>query len=373
MLIINAKIITMSDKLAGGGVIENGFIKLENGKISDIGSMGDAPLPSINDEIIDLSGRIILPGFIDAHTHLGLCRAGEPYSNSDINPSSGITPQNLPLDAAVIDSYFDEAVKSGVTVAAISFGSASPMPGKISVIKTHGRDISSMTVKEYAAQKMALGENPSDALGNTNVADDIRRELKLASEYISGKSCNYDKIKADALKPLLNREIPAHIHVHTKADIITALRISDEFNIKAVLIHATEGYMIADAIKKRGVAVIYGPIINDKSKMELINMNEACPAVFSKANILTALCTDHPETPAKYLQLCAAVAVRNGMDKMEALRAITINAAEILGISNQVGSLEKGKDADLVVFSGNPIDVTQKPEMTICGGEIIKP
>lgn len=373
MLIINAKIITMSDDLAGDGIIENGFIKIENGKISDIGSMEDAPLPSLDDEIIDLSGRTTLPGFIDAHTHLGLCRAGEPYSNSDINPSSDIMPQNFPLDAVVIDSYFDEAAKSGVTAAAISFGSASPMPGKISVIKTHGRDISSMTVKEYAAQKMALGENLSDTLGNTNIADDIRRELKLASEYISGKSSNYDKIKADALKPLLNREIPAHIHVHTKADIITALRIADEFNIKAVLIHATEGYMVADAIKERGVPVIYGPIINDKSKMELINMDEACPAVLSKAGIFTALCTDHPETPAKYLQLCAAVAVRNGMDKMEALRAITINAAKILGISDRTGSLKKGKDADLVIFSGNPIDVTQKPEMIICGGETIKP
>ena len=374
MLITNAKIITMSDLRPFGGIIENGFIKISNGKIFDIGKMSDLTLADVNSEnsVENMSGCTILPGFIDAHTHLGLCRAGETYSDSDINRSSDISPQHSPIQSAVMDSYFDEAVRSGVTTAAISFGSASPMPGKISVVKTYSNNKMVKIVKEYAAQKFAMGENPCTALGGLDAAKSIRKELKLAKEHLSGIRNDYDEIKAEALKPLFNREIPAHIHLHTKEDIISALKIAEEFDIKIVLLHATEGHMLPRLLKRYDIPVIYGPIINDKSKKELINMDESCPAVLNEFGVLTALCTDHPETPAKYLQLCASIAVRNRMERIEALRAITINAAKILGISCSTGSLEKGKEADIIAFRGDPIDITLTPETVICGGERIK-
>lgn len=371
MLIINARIITMSADDEAGGAIDNGFIEISGERISDIGEMAAAPIRP-NDEIIDLGGRTVIPGFIDAHTHLGLCRAGEPYCESYINSGANTSPQRSPLECALADSYFDEALRAGVTAAAITFGSESPMPGKVSVVKTYGGDMSSMVIKEYAAQKLALGENPNKALGDIGAAGVIRAELKAAREFVLKGHGEYAPEKAAALKPLLEGKLPAHIHVHALEDINAALEIAEEFKIKIVLLHATDGYMLADTIKLRGIPVIYGPIVNDKSKAELMRMDEACPAVLSRAGVLTALCTDHPETPAKYLQLCAAVAVRNGMAALDALRAVTINAARILGIEERTGSLEKGKDADMAVFADDPLDVRCAPEMVICNGERIR-
>ncbi len=365
MLLTNARIITVT-----GPVIENGYIEISEGKIRRLGKMEESP--EIYDQI-RISGMTVLPGFVDAHTHLGLCRAGQPYSESDLNSGTDmITPHFSPLDAVIADSYFDDALKAGVTTVAVSPGSSAVMPGQISVMKTYGRKLDDMVIKRYAAQKFAMGENPCQkGLTRMDIAAAIRNGLRKACCVLQGKEPAENDIFL-SLIPLLKKEAAAHIHVHTKEDIMTAIDFKREFGIDIVLLHATEGYLISDILAVKNIPVIYGPIMNDRSKQELANMDPSCPAALAKNGVLTALCTDHPETPVQYLQTCAAVAVRNGMNETEAIRAVTINPARILGIDGRVGSIEAGKDADLVVYGGDPLDVRNKPKMVICGGEKVE-
>lgn len=383
MDIINAKIYTMNDN---NTVIENGYIKTENGKISEIGEMNT--YTQSGTEILDAEGVNAYPGFIDGHTHLGMFEDGLCFEGDDGNESTDpITPQLRAIDGInPLDRCFAEALEGGVTTVLTGPGSANPIAGQIAAIKTYGKRVDDMVITAPAAIKFALGENPKSVYNDKNqmpitrmaTAALIREALQKAKRYMEDKArANEDDdldfpeydAKYEALIPLLERKIPAHFHAHRADDIFTAIRIAKEFNLDLVLVHATEGYLIADELKRENVPVLAGPYMTDRSKPELKNLSRAATGIMSRSGISTAIITDHPETPIQFLPLSAAVAVREGMDETDAIRAMTSTSAKICKINDRVGSLEIGKDADIVLFEGSPIDIMKKPRAIICSGE----
>ncbi|MBQ8133016.1 MAG: amidohydrolase [Clostridia bacterium] len=386
MKLINAKIHMMDDD---DNVIENGYIIVSEGKIKETGKMNS--ITELSDDMIDIKGMDVYPGFIDAHTHLGIFGDSVDFEGADGNEDTDpITPQLRVIDGInPLDGYFREAVRGGVTSVLISPGSTNPIAGQIAAVKTYGKRIDQMTIKEPAAIKFALGENPKASYNDKGqspvtrmaIASLIRETLTKAKKYYSDKmlslqdSSKYDMpeydTKYEALIPLFKKEIPAHFHAHRADDIFTALRLSKEFDLNTVIVHATDGHLIYEELKEECIGILSGPILTDRSKPELKNLTPASPGILSKNGIPTAIITDHPETPIQYLPLCAAVAVREGMDESAALKAITINAAKICGIDDRVGSIEKGKDADLVIFAGDPLNVKNKPAAVIINGKMI--
>lgn len=387
MIIINAEIHTM-DK--NNTIIKNGYIRFADGKITKTGDMSQ--IDKTESDIIDVKGRGVYPGFIDAHTHLGMFEDSLTFEGDDGNEDTDpIMPQLRAIDAVnPFDRYFDEAVSAGVTTILTGPGSANPIAGQVAAIKTVGKRIDNMIVKAPAAIKFALGENPKSVYNDKNqtpvtrmaTASLIRETLAKAKRYYDDKQAyisdseNYDNpdydAKYEALIPLFKKEIPAHFHAHRSDDIFTAIRISKEFDIDCVIVHATDGHLICDELLSDGISVLSGPFMTDRSKPELRNLSPKSPGIMSEKGIPTAIITDHPETPIQYLPLCAAVAVREGMDRTQALRAITITPAQICGISDKVGSLESGKCADILVFDGDPLNIMNKPIMVIENGKIVK-
>lgn len=385
MDIINAKIFTMDDE---NTVIESGYIKIENDKITEIGAMSD--YISSGAEVIDAKGANAYPGFVDGHTHLGMFEDGLCFEGDDGNESTEpITPQLRAIDAVnPFDRCFAEALEGGVTTVLTGPGSANPIAGQIAAIKTYGKRIDKMIVMAPAAMKFALGENPKGVYNDKGqmpvtrmaTAALIREALHKAKHYMEDKAKTksdeeldepeYDA-KYEALIPLLERKIPAHFHAHRADDIFTAIRIAKEFNLDLVLVHATEGYMILDELKEENIPVLAGPYMTDRSKPELKNLSRAATGIMSSNGIETAIITDHPETPIQFLPLSAAVAVREGMNEYDAIRAITSAAAKICKIYDRVGSIESGKDADIVLFDGSPLDIMRKPKAVIAGGKLI--
>ena len=365
MILKNLRIMTM-DK---AGIIGRGFVEFENGKIIALGE-GE---PS-GGEQIDCGGLTLAPGFIDAHTHLGIAEDSIDFEGDDTNEDSEpITPQMRALDGInPFDRCFSEARAAGVTAAAVAPGSANPIGGQICVLKTVGKRVDSMILRAPAAIKFALGENPKSTYHSKNLAPVtrmataalIRETLYKARRYAEDLEAaagddeldppEYD-IKSESLLPLLSREIPAHFHAHRADDIFTAVRIAKEFDLDLVLIHCTEGHLIADELSELRVPAVVGPNLCDRCKPELREQTFENPRILSEAGVELALTTDHPVTPLQYLPLCAEMAVRNGLDEYEALRALTINPARILGLSERIGSLRPGKDADMVLIDGSPL------------------
>lgn len=392
MLITNVTVYTMNEK---DEIIKNGYIFVENGKIKDVGTMEN--LPDVKTEVKDMKGMTVYPGFIDAHTHLGIFGDSVGIEDTDGNEDSDpITPQLNVIDAVNLKNrYFAEALDGGVTTVLISPGSTNPIAGQIAAVKTYDgikREprIDNMIVKSPAAIKFSLGENPKCTYNDKDqmpvtrmaVAALIREMLEKAKRYERQKrlyekdSKNYDEPeydqKCEALLPLIRREIPAHFHAHTSSDIYTALRISKEYNIRPVIVHATEGHEMCGDLIEETEGVLSGPIITDRSKPELRNHTASSAAIMSSHGVMTALITDHPEIPINYLIVCAATAVRNGMDRYSAVKAITINPAKICGISDRVGSIEIGKDADMVMYNGDPLDITNIPAAKMINGLLIE-
>ena len=388
MIIINAEIHT-SD--ADNTVIKNGYIMISDKKIIKTGCMTE--LENIPEDVVDACSKPVYPGFIDAHTHLGLFGDSLTFEGDDGNEDTDpVMPQLRAIDAVnAMDGYFDEALSAGITTVITGPGSADPIAGQIAAIKTNGKRIDKMVIKAPAGIKFALGENPKSTYNDKEqtpvtrmaTAALIREALSKAQKYYRDK-CNFEAdsesydependVKNEALLPLFRKEIPAHFHVHRADDIFTAVRIAKEFNIEYVLVHATDGHLICDELLEENFCgVLSGPILTDRSKPELKNQSPRSPGIISSSGIKTAIITDHPETPIQYLLLCAAVAVREGMDREEAIRAITCNPAEICGISQRVGSIEAGKDADIVIYSGDPLDIYNRPLMVISDGSIVK-
>ncbi|MCL2486913.1 MAG: amidohydrolase, partial [Oscillospiraceae bacterium] len=338
-------------------------------------------------ETIDLAEKSIYPGFIDAHTHLGMWEDSLGFEGDDGNEESDpATPHLRAIDAVnSFDLCFHEALAAGVTTVVTGPGSANPIAGQLICLKTLGGRIDPLVIKSPVAMKMALGENPKSVYHAKHeapytrmaTAAIIREQLRLAQRYLAdleksereeeADPPDYD-IKLEALLPVLRCEIPVHIHAHRRDDIFTALRISEEFGLKCVIVHATEGHLASDELIKSGVPILSGPFLCDRSKPELRGLTPASAGIMSTAGVPLAIITDHPVTPVQYLPLCAGLAVREGMSHGDALRAITINPAKILGIDHRVGSLAVGKDADFSVFSADPLTLSAKPEMVVVNG-----
>lgn len=383
MKIYNVRIMTMENGL----IIENGWVEIKDGKITAIEC--GKPEKTTKDDI-DGNGKMLMPGFIDAHTHLGIIENGIDFEGDDCNEATDpFTPQLRVIDGInPLDRCFEEARCRGITTAVVSPGSANPCGGEIAAIKLSGRRIDDMIIKTVGV-KFALGENPKNVYNDRDetpitrmaTASVIREGLAKAKRYLAdldayeNDSENHDApeydIKCEALIPVLRREIPAHFHCHRADDMFTAIRISKEFNINPVLIHATEGHLVADILGKEDVCAVSGPVICDRCKPEMKGLDIKNTASLIKNGVKTSICTDHPVIPIQYLPASAAMAVKGGLDFNSALEAITINAAEIVGIADVTGSVRVGKDADLQLYSSNPLELLSEPEMVMINGEIL--
>ena len=364
MLIVNGTVHTMEV-----GTIPSGFVQTEGTRIVRVGPMSDLPGAGDADGIIDAKGGHILPGFIDAHCHVGLY--GGAAQEDDLNESPApCTPQLRALDGVdPMNHYFREARQAGITCVLTGPGSANPIAGQSVLVKTAGRVIDQMAVRAPASMKFALGENPKgvhkDHGPATRMASAalIREQLTKALDYSlkwelaqadGGADGPEFDARLDALRPVVGGRLAAHFPAHRADDIVTAVRLSKEFGLDCVIVHGTEAHLVADFLAREGVPVITGPFLMDRCKPELGRLTMENTAILARAGVQVAICTDHPETPIALLPFCAAMAARAGMDEEEALAAITINPACIAGAGDRLGSLSPGKDADIVVMDGHP-------------------
>lgn len=381
MLIIkNGKVLDLKNK-----IFSKKDIKVENGKILEI---SDEIEETSGVEIIDAKDNFILPGFIDAHSHLGLMGDSVGFENDDVNEKTDpITPHLRAIDALdPLDRVFTEAYQGGITAVATGPGSANVIGGQFAAIKTFGKRIDKMIIKAPIAMKCAFGENPKKFYGakgkapctRMGTAALLRETLFKAKEYMKkldqagedeSKKPVFD-MKLEAMLPVLRKEIPLKAHAHKANDIFTAIRIAKEFDVKMTLDHSTDARAIVDELAEEKFDMIVGPSLGHRTKVELFNKSFETAGVLNKAGIRIAITTDSPVIPLHHLPLCAALAQKDGLDKWEAYKAISINPAEILGIDDKVGSLEVGKDADIVIWSKEPLEIDSYVLYTIIDGKI---
>ena len=335
--------------------------------IQAIGPQLSAP----GEEELDAQGLRLYPGFIDAHSHLGLDNYGMGFEGHDYNEMGDIVAAHLrgidsfnPLELGV-----RRALEGGVTTVGTGPGSANVLGGTFFAVKTHGNCVDDMVLRDPVAMKCAFGENPKrcyQSKGNSarmSTAAKLREMLFAAQDYLARKEAagddplkkpKYD-MKLEALIPVLKGEIPLKAHAHRADDICTAIRIAKEFGVNMTLEHCTEGHLIPEVVARSGFPAAVGPTLTNASKIELVNKTFETPGVLARAGVQVSIITDNPVIPQSYLSLCAGLAVKAGMDPFEALKAITINPAKHLGVEDRVGSLEPGKDADLVLVDGDPM------------------
>ncbi|MDI6618042.1 MAG: amidohydrolase [Clostridiales bacterium] len=378
LLLKNGNVYTMA-----GQVIEGGDVLINEGKILEVGRN----LNHSGVKVMDVTGKFVMPGIIDAHCHLGMWEDAVGFEGDDGNEETDpVTPHLRAIDGInPMDRNFEEAYQGGVTTAVTGPGSANVIGGLFTALKTYGKRVDDMIVKNPVALKIAFGENPKWVYGEQKksprtrmaIAGILREELTKAKEYIEGRAKPDDDdrpeldLKMEAIAKVLKGEIPLKAHAHRADDIFTAIRIAKEFNVRLTLDHCTEGHLIVEYLKEEGYPCIVGPSLSERSKVELRNLTFKTPGILSKAGIPVAIMTDHPVIPLQYITLCASLAVREGMDEMEALKAITINPAKIVGIDDRVGSIEAGKDADIAIFEGNPLDIRNRCYATIINGRLI--
>ncbi len=384
MLVLkNGNVMTM----AGPAFV--GDVAIENGKIVAVGqslSYSDA-------EVRDVTGMTVMPGIVDPHCHIGMWEDAMGFEGADGNECTNpITPELRAIDAInPYDRCFEEAAAGGVTTCVTGPGSANVIGGQFVAIKTYGDSVEDMVLRFPVAVKAAFGENPKRVYNGKNqtpstrmaTAALMRKALIEAQEYNekleSGKAdpekMPERNLGKEILARVIRRELPMKIHAHRADDILTAIRICREFKLRYTLDHCTEGYLITDKLKEAlgedCEGIIVGPLLTDRSKIELKNLSFKAPKVLEQAGIEYAMMTDHPVTPEQYLPICTAVAVREGASEEGALKAITINAAKITGIADRVGSIEVGKDADIAVFSGHPFDFRSRCVLTLVNGKVV--
>lgn len=377
LAIIGGTILPICEPPYTGGVV---FV--DKGKIIGIGREGDIPAGAT---IIDGRGKYITPGLIDAHTHLGIYAEQQAWAGEDVNETSQpVTPGMQVIDAInPADAGLADACAGGVTTVMVAPGSANPIGGQAAIIKTRRQaTVEDMLVRRHAGLKIAFGENPRRAYGNhkkmpvTRMATAalIRETLLKGREYMAkaaDKERNAD-LGLEAVVRVLRREMPLRAHAHRADDIVTALRIAREFNVDIIIEHATEGHLIPEVLAERQARVVLGPHLITRSKHELNERSFAAPAVLAAHGVPFALMSDHPVVPSAFLTVYAGLAVRFGLGAEHALRAITLDAAEILGIADRVGAIAPGKDADLVVWRGHPLELTAMPEWVIVDGWVGK-
>ncbi len=372
LLIQNGSVFTMEKN-----EVSHTDLLIDKGKIIQI-SKNISPTERMR--IIDASGLFVYPGFIDAHSHIGISEERKSSQGDESNEGTNpITPCIRAIDAInPMDSAFHNALAVGITGVMVGPGSSNPIGGQFAFIKTYGRRIDDMVVLAPSAMKLAFGENPMTNYGTNGnipssrmgIASLIREEFTLAKQYFSNPNQTNGEFCMECYRELFAGAIPIKAHVHRADDIFTAMRIAKEFGLGLTLDHCTEGHLIAQEIAQSGYPAIVGPSLASRSKDEVRFSDFKTPGILQKAGVLVALTTDHPVSRIQYLPLCAGLAVKEGMSKWGALRAITIDAARICRVAHRVGSLKEGKDADIVIYSGDPLEIASSVKFTIVGGEI---
>ncbi|MEW6697021.1 MAG: amidohydrolase [Bacillota bacterium] len=376
--IINGTVLTMA-----GPPIARGSVLIEEGKIAYAGQ--NIPLQK-HIEIIDAAGKIVLPGLIDAHTHVGIAEEIYRIEGDDANETSDPVTAHLRAIDAVnpADLGFQDALAGGVTTVVTGPGSANIVGGEMVAMKTYGTVVDEMIVRFPAGLKCALGENPKRVYGSGNKmpatrmasAALLRDTLVAAQNYQAKKeraaadnSAPPERsLKMEAVVRVLRKEIPLRVHAHRADDIMTAVRIAREFDVDLVVEHCTEGHLIAPWLAAAGAKAVVGPVISSRAKVELMNRSLETAMALSKAGVPFAIMTDHPVVPIHYLSLSAGLAVKGGLPEEEALKAITLYAAKLLGIDHRVGSLEPGKDADIIVIDRPLFDPNHQVEQVFVNG-----
>ena len=375
MRIMNGILLTME-----GQRYENGYIDFENGVITAVGDSKDAP--AYNGEVFDAYGGYIMPGLIDAHSHIGISEEGKRWEGEDCNETTDpVTPDMRAMDGFYPrDSAIPKARKAGVTTVVVSPGSTNVIGGQTAAIKLlDSNDVEEMVLKAPCSIKCAVGENPKRNYMNKGrapmtrmaTAAVLRNTLTKAQRYLAKKEKGEDLFdpEMEALIPLLKREIPAHIHAHRSDDILTALRIMKEFNLRFSIVHTTEGHEIIPQLAAAGIVPIVGPSNGPAGKPETVGATVATPAMLHKAGVECCLTTDHDVEALWFLPYFASLTVREGLEEEQALRAITIHGARAAGIEDRVGSLKVGKDADSVVFDGHPFHYLTKTKAVFINGK----
>ncbi|MBD5529101.1 MAG: amidohydrolase [Lachnospiraceae bacterium] len=388
MEIVNGLIHTMGKQ----GIIKHGAVRVENGKIAWVGTMKQwrerYHAADCEEPILDAAGGWVLPGIIEAHCHMGITEEKKGMEGDDCNETvDPVTPWLRAIDAInSMDAAFDDAVRAGITAAMIGPGSSNVVGGQFALVKTRGRRIDDIVVKAPAAMKVAFGENPKVNYSGQGkspstrmaIAGMLRRELFEAKRYWEQKVLargRDEDFQEDFTKecwiPVLRREIPLKAHVHRVDDIFTAIRIAREFGLDMTLDHCSEGHLIAQELAAVGFPAIVGPDLTSRNKIEVQNVAFKTAGVLARAGVLVAITTDHPVSQIQSLPLCAGLAVKSGLPMEEGLKAITVNAARICGVLDRMGTLEPGKDADIAVFSGNPMEVFTQTLYTVIDGRVV--
>ena len=382
MYIIGGRILTMA-----GREIPEGIIHVENGKITEIGSNTEIEIKS-GEQVLTVKDALIMPGIIEAHCHMGITEEKKGMEGDDCNETvNPLTPCLRAIDAInTMDAAFDDAVRAGITAAMIGPGSSNVVGGQFALLKTKGRRVDDLIVKAPAAMKVAFGENPKVNYSGQGkspctrmaVAAMLRQELTEAREYWKKKKAavkNKESFSVDFTKecwiPVFEKEIPLKAHVHRADDIFTAIRIAKEFDLNVTLDHCSEGHLIAEELAKEGFPAIVGPDLTCRNKIEVQNMSFKTPGVLNQAGVLVALTTDHPVSQIQNLPICAGLAVKAGLPLEKGYKAITLYPAMICGVADRMGSLEVGKDADIAIFDGNPMEVFTRTLYTIIDGQIV--
>lgn len=386
LLFVNGRVLTMA-----GDTWENGYVRISGKKIQGVGPMdglpGGRPDGAGDCRVIDVRGAWVMPGLIDAHCHVGVSEEKWGVAGEDCNETvSPVTPHIRAIDAVnPMDPAFHDAIEAGITSLMTGPGSSNVVGGQSVFMKVQGRSVDRMAVKAPAAMKVAFGENPKMNYGSEQgempasrmaIAGMLREELYRACRYREKKEKGdippgSEDFRMECWLPVLRGDIPLKAHVHRADDILTAIRIAKEFGLRMTLDHCTEGHLIADEIAESGFPAIVGPDLTSRSKIEIKNMSFKTAGVLERAGVKTAIMTDHPVSLIRYLPICAGLSVRHGLSEEGGLRAITIHAAQICGTADRVGSLEVGKDADIAVFSGNPMEVFTRTVYTVVDGEIV--
>ena len=363
------------------GEIDGGTVLIDGGKIVAVGRGLAIPAEA---EVVNATGKYVLPGLIDAHTHVGIAEEAQGWAGMDVNEMTDpATPHLRAIDAInPEDEGFRDALSGGVTAVMVAPGSANVIGGEVALVKCFGRTVDQMVVRQPIGLKAALGENPKRVYGDQKKAPStrmasaavLREQLVKAQNYMDKEAHREaDKpferdLRLEGLARVLRREIPLRLHAHRADDIMTGIRIRDEFGFNMAIEHATEAYKVAGELAKRDIPVMVGPIMTARTKVELRDRTMRAPGLLARAGVKVSIITDHWVVPIHLLILSVILAAREGLDREEALRTVTINPAEAMGVADRLGSLEAGKDADVQIVSGHPLDAMAKVEKVYVGG-----
>ncbi|HBC94597.1 MAG TPA: amidohydrolase [Pelotomaculum sp.] len=370
LALVGGRVITMA-----GPVIDRGTVLIDGDKIT--GVMEEVIVP-VGAEPVDVSGKVVMPGLIDAHSHVGIAEEIYREEGDDCNENTDpLTPHLRAIDAVnPADLGFCDALAGGVTTVVTGPGSANIIGGEMVAMKTHGTVIDEMIVRFPVGLKAALGENPKRSYGRdkkmpaTRMASAalLREALTKAQNYLKKEHPEKD-LKMESLSRVLKREVPLRVHAHRADDIMTAVRIAGEFGARLVIEHCTEGHLVAKQLAAKGIPAVVGPLITNRVKVEMQGITLKTAAVLAGAGVPFAIMTDHPAVPIQYLAASAALAKKGGLSDEQALQAVTINAAVILGLEGRLGSIEPGKDADIVIWDGDPLDISSQVEQVFINGQ----